>query len=36
LNSKGKIFDIQAEMPEQGYDPVYAVALGLAMRGMEP
>jgi type IV pilus assembly protein PilM len=36
LNSKGKIIDIQAEMPGQGYDPVYAVALGLAMRGMEP
>ena len=36
LNSKGKIFDIQAEMPGQGYDPAYAVALGLAMRGMEP
>jgi type IV pilus assembly protein PilM len=36
FNSKGKIIDIQAEMPEQGYDPVYAVALGLAMRGMEP
>lgn len=36
LSSTGKIFDIKAEMSEQGYDPVYAVALGLAMRGMEP
>jgi hypothetical protein len=36
LNSKGKHFDIQAEMPGQVFDPVYAVALGLAMRGMEP
>jgi type IV pilus assembly protein PilM len=33
--SKGNLFDVEADLPEQKFDPVYAVALGLAMRGIE-
>ncbi len=34
-SSGENLFDVQTDLPEQKFDPVYAVALGLAMRGIE-